>query len=224
MVDPKPVRQIETARLLAQRSTRPPPAPSSRARRSRTTHSSSREEEPEGWSRAGGTQVTAKEGETVYNLSRRFGVPANVILRVNGLSEGSGLQAGQKVIIPTYVYSSKAPVSAPDSNPKVAASSSSTGLKKEQPTQKIPLPEHAPQDRVAVLPQTKKLKDGEKAKPLDTASADDTKTVAPKAVEEKTASAEKSKGRYVVQSGDTLSRIAKKIGRRRRRAEERQRP
>jgi hypothetical protein len=29
----------------------------------------------QGWSRAGGTQVTLKEGETLYNLSKRFGVP-----------------------------------------------------------------------------------------------------------------------------------------------------
>ena len=93
--------------------------------------------------------MAAKEGETVFNLSRRFGVPANVIMRVNGLSEQSGLQAGQKVIIPTYVYSSKAPVSAPDSNPKVAASSSSTGLKKDVPTQKAPVPEKAPDEKVA---------------------------------------------------------------------------
>ena len=38
-----------------------------------------------GWSRAGGTRVTVKEGETVYNLSRRFGVPADVIMKSNGL-------------------------------------------------------------------------------------------------------------------------------------------
>jgi murein DD-endopeptidase MepM/ murein hydrolase activator NlpD len=213
LADPKPVRKTETAAAPAPRAVDETTTGTIEPRKAQPNSTQLvSEEEPEGWSRAGGTQVTAKEGETVYNLSRRFGVPANVILRVNGLSEGSGLQAGQKVIIPTYVYSSKAPVSAPDSNPKVAASSSSTGLKKEQPTQKIPLPEHAPQDHVAVLPQTKKLKDSEKAKPLDTASADDTKTVAPKPVEEKTASAEKSKGRYVVQSGDTLQRIAKKSG------------
>lgn len=76
--------------------------------------------DPAGWSRAGGTQVTARQGETVYNLSRRFGVPANVIAKVNGLPEASSLQAGQKLVIPTYVYSNRAPVSAPDNNPNVA--------------------------------------------------------------------------------------------------------
>ena len=49
-----------------------------------------------GWSRAGGTRVTVKEGETVYNLSRRFGVPADVIMKSNGLSESDGLKAGSE--------------------------------------------------------------------------------------------------------------------------------
>ncbi len=80
-----------------------------------------------GWSRAGGTRVTVKEGETVYNLSRRFGVPADVIMKSNGLSESDGLKAGSKIVIPTYVYSDKAPVSAPDNNPKTAKAKSSRG-------------------------------------------------------------------------------------------------
>ena len=80
-----------------------------------------------GWSRAGGTRVTVKEGETVYNLSRRFGVPADVIMKSNGLTESDGLKAGPKIVIPTYVYSDKAPVSAPDNNPKTAKAKSSRG-------------------------------------------------------------------------------------------------
>lgn len=214
LAEPKPVRKIDMAAAPAKRDLDRTTTGTVEPRKTQPAGSEvAAVEEPEGWSRAGGTQVTAKEGETVYNLSRRFGVPANVIMRVNGLSEGSGLQAGQKVIIPTYVYSSKAPVSAPDSNPKVAAASSSTGLKKEQPAQKIPLPERSPQDKVAVLPQSKKLKEGEKEKPQDTASADDSNVSQPKPAEEKTARAEKGKGGgYVVQSGDTLSRIAKKNG------------
>ena len=41
----------------------------------------------EGWSTAGGTQVTMREGETLYNLSRRYGVPANAIMEANGISD-----------------------------------------------------------------------------------------------------------------------------------------
>lgn len=83
--------------------------------------------DPAGWSSAGGSQVTAKEGETVFNLSRRYGVPAKVLIKANGLDDSGKLQAGQKVIIPTYVYSDRAPVSAPDNDPKVAAAKSSRG-------------------------------------------------------------------------------------------------
>lgn len=83
--------------------------------------------DPAGWSSAGGTQITAKEGETVFNLSRRYGVPADVLMKVNGIDESGALNPGQKVRIPIYVYSDRAPVSAPDNNPKVAKAKSSRG-------------------------------------------------------------------------------------------------
>lgn len=155
-------------------------------------------EEPAGWSRAGGTQVTVKQGETVYNLSRRFGVPANVIAKVNGLSEGGGLQAGQKVVIPTYVYSNKAPVSAPDSNPNVADARSSTGTKYDVPANKVPLPTKAPADKVAVLPQPPKVKESQTPPAADTTATANAKPAAA--------------GAYTVQDGDTLTRVAKKTG------------
>lgn len=157
------------------------------------------EEEVAGWSRAGGTQITVKEGETVYNLSRRFGVPANVITKVNGLPAGGGLKAGQKVVIPTYVYSSTAPVSAPDANPDVAAAKSSRGTKYDVPAEKVPVPSR-PADNVAVLPQAPKVKEGE-ATPATEASA--AATAAPAAG---------AGGIYKVAEGDTLSRIARKTG------------
>lgn len=110
-------------------------------------------EEFAGWSRAAGTQITVKDGETVYNLSRRFGVPANVLLSVNGLSDASALKAGQKIVIPTYVYSRQAPVSAPDSDPNVADARSSRGTKYDVPADKVPVPTKAPTGKAAVLPQ-----------------------------------------------------------------------
>ncbi|WP_202329486.1 peptidoglycan DD-metalloendopeptidase family protein [Mesorhizobium sp. L-8-3] len=148
------------------------------------------EEEVAGWSRAGGTQITAREGETVYNLSRRFGVPADVLMRVNGLSGASALRAGQKVVIPTYVYSSKSPVSAPDSNPKVADAKSSRGMKSDLPADKVPT--RRPTDNVAVLPQEPKLKES------GAASANAAPTDA--------------SGSYTVKQGDTLAAISRKTG------------
>ena len=108
-----------------------------------TVKSGQAESDPAGWSRTGGTQVTAKEGETIYNLSRRFGVPADVLMKTNGISDANGLKVGQKIVIPTYVYNSKAPVSAPDSNPKVADAKSSHGNKADAPAGKLPAPAEA---------------------------------------------------------------------------------
>nr|WP_258045429.1 LysM peptidoglycan-binding domain-containing M23 family metallopeptidase [Mesorhizobium sp. NBSH29] len=146
-----------------------------------------------GWSRTGGSQITAKEGETVYNLSRRFGVPADVLIKTNGLKDGASLQAGQKIVIPTYVYSDKAGVSAPDNNPNVANAKSSRGTK-DVPTENLPVPTN----NVAVLPQTPRVKESEAEKSTTTTTA-------------KAQSAGGSGG-YTVVAGDTLSGIARKTG------------
>jgi murein DD-endopeptidase MepM/ murein hydrolase activator NlpD len=87
-------------------------------------------EDIKGWSRAGGSQITAKEGETIYNLSRRFGVPVDVIAKANGLSNSAGLQAGQKIIIPTY--------GASGNNSTVAAAKPASGTKHEVAAAKTP--------------------------------------------------------------------------------------
>ncbi|RIK86903.1 MAG: peptigoglycan-binding protein LysM, partial [Hyphomicrobiales bacterium] len=150
-----------------------------------------------GWTRAGGTQITVKPGETVYNLSRRFGVPTDAILKANGLSSASALAAGQQVVIPTYIHSARAPVSAPDSNPNVADARSSTGTRYDVPANRVPVPANAPGERVAVLPQQPALK--EKAPGAQTAAAP-------------AAPATAGNGTYTVVAGDTLHGIARKTG------------
>ena len=173
------------------------------------------EGDPAGWSRAGGTQVTAKEGETIYNLSRRFGVPADVLMKMNGLSDANGLRVGQKVIIPTYVYDTKAPVSAPDNDPKVAGAKSSRGNKNDG---NLPAPADPASQKVAVLPGSPKVKEGETAQPAEATAAKDKATAdksgADKKAADKIAAAKATApaGSYTVQSGDTLSKIAKKNG------------
>ncbi len=67
-----------------------------------------------GWTAAGGTAITMREGDSIYSLSRRFGVPSKELMRVNHISDPSEVRAGQRIIIPTYVYGLGAPVSAPD--------------------------------------------------------------------------------------------------------------
>ncbi|WP_050763528.1 LysM peptidoglycan-binding domain-containing M23 family metallopeptidase [Roseibium sp. TrichSKD4] len=60
-----------------------------------------------GWTSAGGTRVPVRTGDTLHSMSRRFGVPVNAVAAVNGISDPSQVRAGQTLIIPTYVYSSR---------------------------------------------------------------------------------------------------------------------
>ena len=81
-----------------------------------------------GWSREGGSWVNLKTGETLYNLSRRFGVPVSALMSVNGIKDPNSVVAGSKILVPTYQYGQNVPISAPDSNPVTLASRSTTGF------------------------------------------------------------------------------------------------
>jgi murein DD-endopeptidase MepM/ murein hydrolase activator NlpD len=80
-----------------------------------------------GWTATGGTSITLREGETLYNLSKRYGVPVKAILTANGIANANAVRAGQSIVIPTYVYSKNAPISAPDNDPNTLAASASRG-------------------------------------------------------------------------------------------------
>lgn len=157
----------------------------------------------EGWSKAGGTHVELGEGETIYNLSRRFGVPANAIMEANGISDASSVKSGTKLLIPTYVYSRTAPVSAPDNDANTASASSTKGARIAAPEKKLPLPGEAPAKQEAILPVAASSKKGEGAE-----KAKQTADAAPKA-DKKPAVAGDT---YVVQEGDSLYGISKKTG------------
>ena len=150
-----------------------------------------------GWTATGGTQITLRRGETIYNLSRRFGVPAKAIMKVNGIRDVTKVRAGSTIIIPTYVYSRSAPISAPDNNPKVAKANSGRGERVSDTRKKAPDPVPAP-DREAVLPATAKSRD---------------RSGSGAATETKSAKAAPTKGStHKVVSGDTLYELARKYG------------
>jgi murein DD-endopeptidase MepM/ murein hydrolase activator NlpD len=151
-------------------------------------------------------------------LSRRFGVPASEILRVNGIDKAGSVKTGQLLIIPTYQYSANAGVSAPDNNPETAMAKGSRGTIFDIPAdKKIPGPTHRPDDNsVAVLPVVPQPK----SKSVDKMATGGIASQAPADASEK-AVAKKlpvdqplatSDGRYKVASGDSLHAIAKKIG------------
>lgn len=54
------------------------------------------------WDWNGGTPVTVGKGETIQTLSRRYGVPALSIAEANGMSTGTPIYPGQRLVIPKY--------------------------------------------------------------------------------------------------------------------------
>ena len=140
---------------------------------------------PNGWSSAGGSYVQLRQGETIADLSKRYGVPVNAIMAANNFADASRVQPGQQVLIPTYVYSTPqhqpqpaqavAPMPAPIAQPAPAKTSAVTP----------PPPPPAPSQRVAPT---------QPAAPLTTGS-----TLV-------------SGGEHVVRKGDTLELISRTYG------------
>ncbi|MFP1632479.1 peptidoglycan DD-metalloendopeptidase family protein [Zhengella sp. ZM62] len=154
----------------------------------------------QGWTASGGTRITLREGETIYNLSRRFGVPAREIMRVNNISDPRDVSAGQGIVIPTYVYSHKAPTSAPDANPQTQAAKSSRGTKYDVPADRVPVPGQAPARNVAVVRETPRP---EAPRPNAVTAGKQNRA---------TAATNSGGTGYTVASGDSLYAIARRHG------------
>lgn len=60
-----------------------------------------------GWTSAGGTRVQMRQGDSINSMARRYGVPIQAIVAVNGIDDPAKVQPGQSVIIPTYVYAER---------------------------------------------------------------------------------------------------------------------
>ena len=55
-----------------------------------------------GWTAAGGSPVVVADGETLDSLSGRYGVPTAALLAANGLSSGSEVKSGMRIVVPVY--------------------------------------------------------------------------------------------------------------------------
>jgi len=55
-----------------------------------------------GWTAAGGSPIVVADGETLDTLSGRYGVPAAALLAANGLSKGSEVRSGMRIVVPVY--------------------------------------------------------------------------------------------------------------------------
>lgn len=145
----------------------------------------------EGWTRTGGTYVAVRAGETIYNMAKRYGVPANAIMEANDIRDPDAIGVGQRILIPTYVYSRTAPVSAPDADSNVRAARSSLGGRTEFGINKAPRPAQ---------------------RPVVTASVPQISTPQPVIQPQVAARQQTSGGSYTVQSGDSLYAISRRTG------------
>jgi murein DD-endopeptidase MepM/ murein hydrolase activator NlpD len=86
------------------------------------------------WDWDGGTAITVAPGETLDSLSHRYGVPAAAIMRANGLSSASSVQAGQRLVMPRYNAASVAasPASANRAAPHIIAGGAPSTLRSGQ--------------------------------------------------------------------------------------------
>ena len=140
-----------------------------------------------------------REGETLYNYSKRFGVPVASLLKANGLTDASQVKVGQKFLVPAYHYSKDSEVSAPDSNSDTAAGRSSSGTVYDVAQDKVPLPKKAPaRENAAVLPTVPQVRQKNAApaqlaaaEPKTTPKSDRLKAAAP-VVEQAAAPVEKA--------------------------------
>jgi len=136
-----------------------------------------------GWTPVGGSVITLREGETLYNVSKRYGVPVTELKKANNITNADQINAGRQIIVPTYIYSSTSPVSAPDIDPRTRASRSDRGLLTHVSLQRVQVPTKSPRSHKTGLA----------------------------AVELPKNNTETSR-RYVVASGDTLGGIAGQYG------------
>ena len=166
----------------------------------------------DGWSSAGGTTIKVGQGETLYNISKRYGVPVSAIRSVNNMAPSASLRAGQNVIIPNYVFTQTSGVSAPDNDPSTRAARASVGYHGEASPADAAVPTKRPQHYAAVS-ATGDVDESKKKRyvPKTHVSPPEKETTPDYSVV--TGSVQKpSGGTYTVQSGDSLSRIARSNG------------
>ncbi len=165
----------------------------------------------DGWSAAGGTTISVGRGETLYNISKRYGVPVTAIRSVNNMAPSESLRAGQNIVIPNYVFTQTSGVSAPDSDPNTRAARASVGYHGEASPSNAIVPTKRPQDYAAVSP-TGAADEAVKKRyvPKTHVSPPEKETTPDYSVV--TGSVQPSSGLYTVQSGDSLSRIASRNG------------
>ncbi|MEM7067508.1 MAG: LysM peptidoglycan-binding domain-containing protein [Pseudomonadota bacterium] len=164
-----------------------------------------------GWTSTGGTTITVRQGETLYNLSKRYGVPVSAIRNANGFSASDNLKSGQRIVIPNYIFSQNSAVSAPDNNPGTRAASAGTGYIGEARTANISVPTKRP----AYYAARTRINETEALTANPYPNSASISQTAETRLQQSFATAQPAAdraGAYAVQSGDSLSKIAARHG------------
>jgi murein DD-endopeptidase MepM/ murein hydrolase activator NlpD len=151
------------------------------------------------WSAEGGTPVTVGTGDTAAILANRYGVPTDVLLKVNGFSSSSQVQPGSRLVIPVYRATAAKARPEPEAHPA-----------KEAREEAKPAPRHvaakaeAEEDEVPAPKASHKSAQLHPAKPTKLAKSDeeDEDKAAPTKASEKKAKTPDKKVRVAAKSDD----------------------
>jgi murein DD-endopeptidase MepM/ murein hydrolase activator NlpD len=80
-----------------------------------------------GWSAQGGQTVVVQQGDTLYALGNRYGIPASSISQANSLPANASLTPGQRIVIPSYRGQAPKPVAAAPQKPKPVVQTARSG-------------------------------------------------------------------------------------------------
>ncbi|MBV6657229.1 MAG: peptidoglycan DD-metalloendopeptidase family protein [Devosiaceae bacterium] len=103
---------------------------------------------PMGWSGVGGTRVQVQPGETLFSISRRYGVPVQAIQDANGISDPGTVRAGQQLVIPVYSTAATGQIAAVDTTP----TGTTPAVAPAQRTLRVPAPTPRPATLAARAP------------------------------------------------------------------------
>jgi murein DD-endopeptidase MepM/ murein hydrolase activator NlpD len=142
------------------------------------------------WTAAGGTAITAGQGDTATVLSNRYGVPQDALLKVNGLSSAAQIQPGTRLTIPVYSISNSEPAArtAPPPHTLVAPPSAPEKKPAREAQAARPEPMKAAKaqestNALAKVKQAEAAKQEAKAKALEAAKSKTAKAAAAKVAE-----------------------------------------
>ena len=164
----------------------------------------------DGWTTTGGTTIKVRNGETLYNLSKRYGVPVSEIRKANNMSSSEHIKVGQAVLIPNYVFSPSSPISAPDSDAGTRAARASTGYVGEANQARVPVPTPRQMRTAALSTGGVSSSADQRYQPRQIVAPPSEKKVPDYGVT--TSSNQTNDGFYTVKSGDSLSKIAAVTG------------